>query len=252
VKTKQINQTGIQQRTMGGAAGILGLTVAVTMWLGAASSVPAGARNSNPSVLPPQSKAYGKSYGEWSILFWQWAMSIPADRSPVIDPTGEFCDEGQSGPVWFVGSVGGSSERVCHIPAGKAVFMPVFNWIFGSGVFDCDPTVPGVPCDVETLRASAAANTEAAEVLDVTIDGVPLEDPRAYRAISPEPFSVTYPENSIVGVEAGTYYPQVSDGYWLMLAPMSKGEHNVTVHVVAPGTIFGTIEYTTINHFFVE
>jgi hypothetical protein len=228
--------------------------VTLASWaLIAASSALGAERNSNPGIFPPGASPYGHSYGEWASRWWQWVLSIPADRNPLADETGAFCGEGQSGPVWFIaGTFGNSVERSCTVPAGKAIFMPVFNWIFGSGVFDCEPTVPGVPCDVEALRATAAANTEAAQVLDVVIDGVPVQNVRDYRASSPEPFSVTYPENSVVGVPAGTYFPQVADGYWLMLAPLPKGAHTVTIHVVAPGTTFGTIEFTVTIHLTVE
>jgi len=208
--------------------------------------------NPNPGILPAGSTPYGKTYGQWAAAWWQWAMSVPADRNPLTDATGEFFGEGQSGPVWFRGTFGSSSERVSTMPAGKALFMPVYNWIFGSGVFDCDPTVPGVICDVEALRAAAARNTEAATILDVTSDDVPVTNVRAYRASSPQPFSITYPEDSVVGVDAGTYFPQVTDGYWLMLAPLSKGQHTIRVHVLAPGTDFGTLEFTSVLHLLVE
>jgi hypothetical protein len=92
----------------------------------------------------------------------------------------EFAAEGQAGPVWFLpGTFGTSVEREVIVPAGKTLFMPVFNWIFGSGVYDCDPTVPEVECDVPSLQAGAAQNTEAAEILEVKIDGVPVSDVRA-------------------------------------------------------------------------
>jgi hypothetical protein len=60
--------------------------------------------------------------------------------------------------------------------------------------------------------------------MEVSIDGVPVQDLRSYRAFSPDAFSVTLPANNVLqylGLTsdiAGTYYPQVSDGYWLMLA----------------------------------
>jgi hypothetical protein len=171
-------------------------------------------------------------------------MSIPADRNPLTDSTGEFAGEGQSGPVWFVaGTFGNSAERDFSVPTGKTIFMPVFNCIFGAGVFDCDPTVPGVPCVVCDLQDTAAENTEAIEVLDVTIDGQPLKDVRQYRASSPGAFSIEYPENSLVGVEAGTYFPQVADGYWLMLEPLAKGEHEIVVKVRGETPYFGLVEY---------
>jgi hypothetical protein len=143
-------------------------------------------------------------------------------------------------------------DRSFTVPKGKALFVPVFVWIFGAGAFDCDPSVPGVPCDVPTLQATAAENTEKADILDVFIDGVQVEDVRGYRASSPGPFSITYPENSVTGLPAGIYYPQVADGYWLMLAPPAKGEHTIRMHVTAPGTSNGDLEYNTIVHITVE
>ena len=203
----------------------------------------------NPGVVPPQSKSHGKTYGEWAVEWWQWALSIPADRNPLTDSTGEFAGEGQDGPVWFVpGTFAEDVERSYNVPAGKALFIPVFNWIFGSGVFDCDPTVPGVPCVVCDLQVLAATNTETAQILEVTIDGVPVKDVAQYRASSPGPFSIVYPENSVVGVPEGVYFPQVTDGYWLMLAPLSVGTHEIRLHVVAPNTIYGDYEFNVIHH----
>ena len=214
--------------------------------LGTTSSAWAGG---NPGVFPPQSHPHGNSYGEWAAKWWQWVMSIPADRNPLTDTTGEFAGEDQSGPVWFgAGSFGGSAERSYAMPTGKAMFLPVFNWIFGASVFDCAPTVPGVPCCVPCLQATAAANTEAADILQVSIDGVSVKNVRAYRAASPGPFPVTYPQNSVIGVDAGTYFPQVADGYWLMLAPLAKGSHEVRIHVRAPATSYGLIEFEVIHH----
>jgi hypothetical protein len=206
-----------------------------------------------PRILPPERTLLGKSYGEWGAKWWQWALSIPADRNPVADPTGEFAGEGQAGPVWFApGTFGTDVERSFTIPWGKFVFFPIYNWIFGSGIFDCEPTVPGVPCDVDVLRAGAAAQTETAEILQLTIDGLPVPDVRRYRASSPNPFSLTYPENSVVGVPAGTYYPHITDGYWIMLAPLSRGTHEIRYYVKAPDTLFGLIEFTVLHHITVE
>ena len=223
------------------ATAILSLA-APTAWAG-------GGNEGNPGVLPPQSQPYGKGYGEWAVKWWQWVMSIPADRNPLTDTTGEFADESQSGPVWFAaGTFGNSAERTYSVPAGKAIFVPVSNVIFGAGVFDCNPTVPGVPCCVPCLQATAAANTEPIEVLEVTIDGWPVKNVRAYRASSPGPFAIHYPENSVAGVPAGDYFPQVADGYWLMLEPLANGLHELFIHVRGQTPDFGLIEFTVIQH----
>jgi hypothetical protein len=210
-----------------------------------------GARGNagNPGIAPPQSHPYGKSYGEWAVAWWQWSLSIPADRNPLTDETGEFAGEGQHGPVWFVaGTFGNDVERSYQVPVGKALFVPVDAWVFGAGAFDCDPSVPGVPCVVCELEALAAANTAAAEVVEVSIDGVTVRNVRRYEASSPEPFAIRYPDNSVTGLPAGRYFPQVSDGYWLMLEPLAKGTHELYIHVNSPETSNGPIEYTVIHH----
>ena len=219
--------------------------------LGAASSAWADGKEDrgNPGILPPNSHPHGKTYGEWTAAWWQWALSIPAPINPLTDTTGEFAGVGQRGPVWFLaGTFGNSAERTFSVPTGKTIFLPVFNWIFGASVFDCDPTAPGVPCDIADLRATAAANTLNAETVEVWIDNAPVKHIRNYRAYSPVPFPVTYPEDSVIGVPSGTYYPQISDGYWLMLTPMTKGPHTINVHVKASNTSGGPIEFTLLLH----
>ena len=62
---------------------------------------PAVQATSNPGVLPPDSRMYGKSYAEWSAEWWRWGISMPTDRSPLME-TAE-CNESQTGPVWFLG-----------------------------------------------------------------------------------------------------------------------------------------------------
>jgi len=142
------------------------------------------------------------------------------------------------------------------MPAGKAIFMPVYNWIFGAGVFDCAPSVPGVPCDVTALRQSAAANTVTAEgaggILEVTIDGKRVQNVKQYRTQSPTTFCLTYPDHSLLGLPAGVYCPQVTDGYWLMLEPLSAGEHTIKTYVLAPNTpAAGTLEFFNVSHIIV-
>lgn len=124
------------------------------------------------------------------------------------------------------------------------VFLPVFQWIAGAAVFDCEPTGEG-PCDVAALRALVADLAGTAEVLEVTIDGELADDVFAYRASSPE-FAVEYPDDDIVSalfglppeaIPAGTYFPNVADGYWMILTPLMPGEHTIEVHVEAPDSV---------------
>ena len=84
---------------------------------------------------------------------------------------------------------------------------------------------------------------EAGGILEVTIDGRRVQNVKQYRARSPSEFCLTYPMNSLLGLPAGVYCPQVTDGYWLLLEPLSAGVHTITTHVLAPDTpAAGTLE----------
>lgn len=183
-------------------------------------------------ILPLNSRPGGKSYGQWVMSWWQWAFAAPEAYNPVADTTGAFASVGQSGPVWFLaGTFGTSEERTFTVPAGKILFLPVYNWIFGASVFDCEPSNPGVPCDIPTLRDLAAEATTSVKSIVVTIDGTTVPDITKYRAISSDAFPVTFPEGAVFGFPAGTFYPQVADGYWLMLTPRQPGNHTISIHV---------------------
>jgi hypothetical protein len=54
---------------------VVGLMVAAMTVAQGASS------NLNPGVLPPQSKPHGMSYAQWSVRWWQWVFSLPANNS---------------------------------------------------------------------------------------------------------------------------------------------------------------------------
>jgi len=60
---------------------------------------------------------------------------------------------------------------------------------------------------------------------------------------------VTVPDDNLVTfaggpvVPAGTYGPQVADGYYLILKPLSAGQHTIFLHVVSTLGIEYTITY---------
>jgi hypothetical protein len=169
------------------------------------------------------------------VAWWQWALGVPEKQNPLLDSTGQFGGVNQSGPVWFLaGTLGNSAERNVTVPAGKAIFLPAHNWIFGAGVFDCDPTNPGVICDIAVLREKAAAATTAVQTLAVWIDGVLVQNIRKYRAASPDSFSVVFPKKAVFGIPAGELAPHVADGYWLLLSPLTPGQHTIQIQAVSP------------------
>src|SRR5437016_706240 len=81
------------------------------------------------TVVPPDQTFAGKTYGEWSESWWQWAAPVPANSSPITDTTGTRCGVNQSGPVWFLaGTTGGPPvSRQCTVPSNLGIFFPIIN-----------------------------------------------------------------------------------------------------------------------------
>src|SRR6186713_982775 len=75
------------------------------------------------TIVPPGTIYHGKTYGEWSAAFWQYALAQPVEGHLFLD-TPEFdFSSGQSGDVWFVGAPDGPLTRTVTLPTGKALFL---------------------------------------------------------------------------------------------------------------------------------
>lgn len=209
------------------AAGVLLLALTV--------SVPAMAGKGNagnPGVLPPQSHPNGKTYGEWSAAWWQWALGQPADVNPLLDETGANAAQGQSGPVWFLCGVwnsSGQAERSIAVPPGKALFFPIINFMWIS-------TVPEDPQTAEGIREIVKPPADAVDMLECEVDGVALKNLAQYRTESPL-FDVFFPAGDIYGIGPATYGPSMDEGYYIMLAPLSAGKHTIHFYGNMPETI---------------
>jgi hypothetical protein len=178
---------------------------------------------SSAAVFLPNSQPYGLSYGEWTAKWWQWALSVPTENNPLYDETGEDCTQAQNqtSPVWFLaGTFGGSVERKCTIPAGKAILFPVVNNVNVRAASETD----------EELLAGAKNPVDSATTLEASIDGTPLQDLWSYRIQSPF-FDVTIPNDNVFGASGGTYRA-VADGYWVFLEPLPPGQHEIRFHGV--------------------
>lgn len=205
---------------------VLGGILIASVWTGAMA---AGKRN---GVVPADSKKFARNCDALSTDWWQWLLSIPADRNPALDTTGENAAEGQSGHVWYLAGVfgfeGGTVERDVTIPPGKALFFPVYNYVIVNTPEFGDPEWS--PQREAEARQLAAEQVEQAEVVTVEVDGRPVDDITAFRCQTDEPFMVTLPDGNVFNVPAGTYGPSISDGYYLLLRPLPPGEH--TIHFV--------------------
>ncbi|MBV9179570.1 MAG: hypothetical protein JO327_12115 [Nitrososphaeraceae archaeon] len=177
------------------------------------------ADSTNPLVASIGSKLYGLTAGEWTAKWWQWALSIPKSNSPFSDKTGQNCGLNQNGPVWFLaGTTGGSQERTCTIPAGKAILFPIVNNECSTAEYPADKTE-------SALRSCATGFIDHTTTLQTSVDGINLNNLKQYRIQSPL-FNFIFPKDNIYGVAPGPTQA-VSDGYWILLQPLSPGKHNI-------------------------
>ena len=186
----------------------------------------------NPGILPPDSHPYGMTYSDWTAAYWQWALAIPAPMNPLADTTGEYADVGQSGPVWFLGTLIGTAApvtRTFEVPAGKALFFPLASAI--------DLQLPNEPpFHEQASRAFLASALDPLVDVQCIIDGEPVNNTTAYRFPSPL-FFADIPADDVFGLSFGAFKsgPNVSDGFWLMVRPLPPGEHTIEVLVPAFG-----------------
>jgi hypothetical protein len=197
------------------------------------------ARASHVEALPSGDESFGQSYEDLSSAWWAWALTQRAEINPVLDATGEDCRRGQHGRIWFLaGTFGGSVERSCRIPRQRFLFVPVLNaWADNSGIPGSD-VCPQTSFTEEELRSFIAPGLDAATVLELTVDGEDLSA-AIVRVEEGTTFSYTVPRSSIhdvlFGEACGGDFPRqrvtgaVSNGYYVLLAPLPRGEH--TVHI---------------------
>jgi hypothetical protein len=172
-----------------------------------------------PRIYPPDSEPYGLTYADWSAKWWQWLLSMPVETSPVNDETGKNCANNQDGPVWFLaGTSGGKLVRECEIPAGKAILLPIING-------QCNAVQDNVRTE-EEFRNCIIPFVDQVNHVEATIDGVKLQGLQQYRVLSPL-FNATYAKDNPYGTPQGTI-ATMSDGWWIMLEPLSEGRHEIS------------------------
>ncbi|CAN5347436.1 hypothetical protein BH10ACI1_BH10ACI1_26540 [soil metagenome] len=185
-------------------------------------------------ILPDNAQAQtGKTYGEWSATWWQYAMSIPADDNPILDSTGAKCRVGQSASsqVFFLASTPGGSvvRNECVVPAGKILFLPLLT----TASFRSSDDKNKEP--EHAIRNYLNGFIRSTRQIQVSIDGmdagamVSLEPHLTpLRAISPAGFFIIIaPENNIFGGVPGQSYNWVADGFYLLIAPLPPGAHTI-------------------------
>jgi hypothetical protein len=198
------------------------------------SSTTFGAGGAAPvSIFSPESKSYGLSYEDHVKNFWKYIISVPADKNPWSDKTGENCAIGQSGTnssvFYLSGNGGGRSNLSCKVPAGKGLFIPV------SPMEISEKEAPNT--SIDELHKIAKKDQDSITSLYLKIDDkeYSLKDLTKYR-IPTSDFEVGYPKNAIFGATEGNS-KAVADGYYVITEPLSKGNHTISYKssLICPG-----------------
>jgi hypothetical protein len=168
-----------------------------------------------------QGRIYGKTYGQWSARWWQWAISIPANENPLLQAGEVDCGIGQEGPMWFLaGNFGGAVERSCTIPRGKALLFPLLNAFYFNG--------PDEDFTVDEKRAELDFFLDLSCQLDSSLDGLPTTYALVTARVQSPTFNVEFPEDNIFGVPAGHVDDEVvSDGHWVIIPALPPGEYEI-------------------------
>jgi hypothetical protein len=217
----------------------------------------------NASIAPSQSRFRGLSYSEWSAAWFQWVFSLPVTDHPLFDTAD--CSAGQTGNVWFIDGTHGTAfpedGRHCTIPAGTALFLAVAAR--NSDNEGCAGlTIQRTAFSELELREFARdflngfLGTRAVVIDGVAVEGLPECDPETpetcnspYRVQSPVFDYIVPAVNNILVADDGDCYKSpprpntpytargaVADGVYVLIKPLSVGQHTIKFGPLDPET----------------
>lgn len=188
------------------------------------------------SFFPADSAPYGKTYGNWTVEWWRWALAIPKSINPVLDRTGKRAGVGQQNEhVWFLaGKLGDEDRNVpnrsCTISTKKSVLFPVIN---------CESNQLEHP-DLKTHQdIIERINRDEDTIIkkECFVDGkrIPVQRVKS----DPIIFELSMVKDNLFNVKAEENTYASSDGYWVFLKPLPIGKHIISFQ--------GSCEYGRLN-----
>lgn len=155
----------------------------------------------------------GLPLSSWIQRYWRWSRSFPAGETPADDSTGARCNAGQTEPVFFLtgSSKTAAISRVCTIPRGQYVFIPLINVLAQANV------ASNATCS-DLMDLVRQVNDSVAN-LKMTINGQAVASPAFFNGES-GCFDLRDASRNASGRAAGA-------GYWAVLAPIEAGSYEI-------------------------
>jgi hypothetical protein len=183
--------------------------------------------NARGEIVPPNATYRGRTYQQWQVKYWQDLFATPVvnGRHPFF--TGDvFGGQDEVHFLWVGQTVPG--ERNLTMSADAALFFDIVA--VESSVFEPPPDHGD---DEASLRANANMNLDNQRASFVQIDGVTV-DLAPFRIETPLFEWGPLPENNLfqsfgLNAPAGTTSPAIGAGYFLLLEPLSVGQHVINI-----------------------
>lgn len=196
----------------------------------------------------PEEKPFGISFGQWTVRWWQWALSIPKNINPVTDKSGIYANTNQDERVWFLAGTWGEGEKVkryCSLPHNKAILIPIINYETNR------MEKPNLISYSEMVK-DATEDQNDIRVKDFKInndESVPIRHAESiHNAIfrvksDPSIFPLYIHPDNYFKLKGGKT-DATADGYWVFLKSLPKGKHQLYFHgACSAGTRQTTAEY---------
>lgn len=167
----------------------------------------------------------GRTYGAWTVKWWQWALSIPSSKNPVIDETGIYSSINQPENVYFLAGVFAEEEnlkcvrRRCDISSNLDILIPVAN------------------CEADTIYdRQLKTDQDILNHVDNQVSGIVDKEfsinnhiltPERIKS-DPQLFEI-YVHPDFDNLHIGGTAKAAGDGYWIFLAPLPKGEYTLKI-----------------------
>jgi hypothetical protein len=172
------------------------------------------------TVGNPNAKPTGRDLGQLTIDHWKWNLcGGDGNGGSIFAFYNLECPQQVDVPkkwVFLAGGVDDSAERSCHVSKKDFILIPVINCIYLSD------TDQGETLD--DAKAYCREKIDGSVATKAIIDGKDAKVVRLQGAV--ESFDITCPDDIVAIFDVNVNgWPMASDGLWVVIEPLSKGQH---------------------------